>query len=197
MSWVAILPIKPRGQRKSRLAAAPDLDGEAIAARLLEHVCAVVTTHPAIAETILLAQKPESCGARAWREDHGRGLNAELAAARADLGGRDLMVILPDLPAVTHADIDRLIAAVGPVGAALAADRHGLGTNAVALRAGIPFTFHFGPASLAAHRAAAPAGARIVTTPGLGLDVDTPEDWTLSECGDPPAAAFLFVTEGQ
>ena len=86
---------------------------------------------------------------------------------------------------------------VGPVGAALAADRHGLGTNAVALRAGIPFTFHFGPASLAAHRAAAPAGARIVTTPGLGLDVDTPEDWTLSECGDPPAAAFLFVTEGQ
>ena len=111
------------------------------------------------------------------------------------MAGRDVMVILPDLPDLTSGDIDDLIDAADPTGAALAPDRHGLGTNAVALRAGTPFAFHFGPASLAAHRAATPGGARIINTPGLRLDIDTPEDWALARSPKSPAEVLASASE--
>src|SRR3546814_18344636 len=58
----------------------------------------------------------------------------------------------------------------------LAPDRHGSGTNAIALMAAAPFEFAFGENSLALHRTTSGRRAAIVRRLGLSLDVDTPDD---------------------
>ena len=60
----------------------------------------------------------------------------------------------------------------------LVTDRHGCGTNALALRPPHAIAFSFGPDSRRAHQAAADAvGARYVEVDGpLAFDLDTPDD---------------------
>jgi 2-phospho-L-lactate guanylyltransferase len=62
-------------------------------------------------------------------------------------------------------------------------DRHGDGTNAIAIPAGAGFAFHYGARSFDRHVAEAESlGLPIVIhrDPGLGLDVDTPDDLRLA-----------------
>lgn len=113
-----------------------------------------------------------------WRPDEGRGLNAELDAAYAALRTTAVAIVHADLPQVTGEDLRCLIDAAALSGVAIAPDRHGSGTNALAIADGRPFAFSFGTDSCARHRAAAGEGAAIVRRPGLGFDVDTPDDWT-------------------
>jgi 2-phospho-L-lactate guanylyltransferase len=108
-----------------------------------------------------------------WRRDLGRGLNAELAALRDAITG-PLLVVHGDLPLLGVEDVSALLAAAQVAGVALAPDRHGLGTNAVALREGADFGFAFGEGSLARHKLA--PGAVTVSRTGLACDVDTPAD---------------------
>ena len=65
----------------------------------------------------------------------------------------------------------------------LVTDRHGTGTNTLALRPPDVIGFAFGPGSRAAHRErAAAAGARYVELDGpLTVDLDTPEDLVFVE----------------
>ena len=65
----------------------------------------------------------------------------------------------------------------------LVTDRHGTGTNALALRPPDVIDFAFGPGSRAAHRERAlAAGARYVELDGpLTVDLDTPEDLVFVE----------------
>src|SRR5439155_26571774 len=112
----------------------------------------------------------------AWRHDEGLGINAELAAAREALGSRPVMIVHPDLPLLEAADVDALAAAADASGAALAPDRHGSGTNAVALVAGRSLRLQFGTGSFHAHRAQGIARAGIVERIGFALDFDTPAD---------------------
>lgn len=60
----------------------------------------------------------------------------------------------------------------------LVTDRHGTGTNALALRPPDVIDFAFGPGSRSAHRAAAEAaGAVYLEVHGpLTVDLDTPDD---------------------
>jgi len=187
-----------RGGRggKSRLAGvlAP-ADRTALVVALARHVVAtlaaadgvarvlVVTADPAFATAALagvpgdvhvLVQPPDRRGLDA-AVDLGRAAAAEDPAAD---GGR-LLVVHADLPALGADDVAALLAAPGPV--ALAADRLGTGTNAVALGPGArPFRFRFGPGSLAAHRAEAGRrgwDAQVVRRPGTAVDLDTADDW--------------------
>lgn len=62
-------------------------------------------------------------------------------------------------------------------------DRHGTGTNVMALplRLDPPFVFHYGPGSAAQHRAEAERlglAVRTVDDERLGWDIDTPDDLT-------------------
>lgn len=176
MDWVAIVPLKGGPDRKSRLA--PRLSPEerhALSDRMARHVTGVLHGVSGIARVLLLSPSAQD-GPGAWRPDGGRGLNAELEAARTDLSGAPLLVIHGDLPLVDASDIGALLEAAGTSGVAIAPDRHGTGTNAVALAGGGPFAFAFGEGSFARHLAAAGDGAAVVRRPRLSLDIDSPDD---------------------
>jgi len=122
-------------------------------------------------------------GARTLRQ-RSRGLNAGLSEARADVvaGGAAAILVLPiDLPFVTPEAVAAILAPLAGASTptvVLVTDRHGSGTNALALRPPDVIDFAFGPGSRRAHRAAAEAaGATYVEIGGpLKVDLDTPDD---------------------
>jgi 2-phospho-L-lactate/phosphoenolpyruvate guanylyltransferase len=176
MSWTAIIPVRLGGPRKTRLAGClTAVEREQLADRLFAHVATTVRTHPQVIERIILSPLRPPASPDRWMRDEGRGLNAELTALREKLPDRDLLVIHADLPLLTHADLSVLFDAAA-AGIAIAPDHTGQGTNALAIRREQELVFAFGPASLAAHVAAAGVWARLVVSPGLARDVDTAED---------------------
>jgi 2-phospho-L-lactate guanylyltransferase len=110
-----------------------------------------------------------------WMPD--RGLNGAVEAGVAEVGdaGYDHVVVAhSDLPLATR--LPRL-ATAGTV--TLVPDRHGDGTNVIALPTALAFPFQYGPASFRHHSArAADLGVdlRVVRDPRLALDVDRPDD---------------------
>lgn len=178
MNWTALVPLKHGAERKTRLAGVLMREQriamtETMAALLLSCLREV----DAIGRTVLLAPAPMA--GVTWRADGGRGVNGELAAYRAEHPREALLVIHPDLPDVTPSDIAALLAATADGRIAIAPDRHGTGTNALALPAGAAIGFAFGPDSCARHRAAAGNRAAIVERHGLAFDIDEPEDLAL------------------
>jgi 2-phospho-L-lactate guanylyltransferase len=127
-------------------------------------------------------------GARPLRQV-GSGLNAALAQARSDAVARSataLLVLPSDLPLVSAEALgafSAIASAAGSPTVALAADRHGRGTNALLLVPPEAIDFAFGGDSRSAHAAlASAAGARYLEVEGpLALDLDTPEDLLVGE----------------
>jgi 2-phospho-L-lactate/phosphoenolpyruvate guanylyltransferase len=137
------------------------------------HVLSCLRATPEIARIMVLSPHAPTQADVEWTRDLRRGLNAELAALRETVAG-PLLVIHGDLPLLEAEDVSALLAAARGAGVVLAADRHGLGTNAVALRPDADFVFAFGEHSLARH-ASTPGAVTLVRT-GLGWDVDSPAD---------------------
>lgn len=116
-------------------------------------------------------------------EDANRGHTAAVAAAqaRAVAAGVRVFLTLPgDVPCVSADEIARLAAAAGTAPAAVfAPSRSGAGTNGVALSPPGVMPLTFGEPSFDNHLAAARArGLRpeVLALPGLGLDIDGPDD---------------------
>lgn len=131
-----------------------------------------------------LAEIVEAAGAR-LAVQRGMGLNEGLDQARSQalLDGIDTLIVLHgDLPNLTANDIQTLVGALpadGGPGVAIAPDRAGTGTNALALRPPGVIPFRFGAGSFAAHAAAVErSGVSCVAVDraGLAFDLDTPED---------------------
>lgn len=123
-------------------------------------------------------------GARVVAEAENRGHTAAVAQAQAEAAraGADVFATVPgDTPCVTAPEIAELIAvarAAGP-GAVLVPSRSGLGTNGVALAPPGAMPLTFGEPSFDNHVGVARGlglGPRILRLPGLGLDIDAPED---------------------
>lgn len=95
---------------------------------------------------------------------------------------------------LTEADVSALLAGASRAGIAIAPDRHGTGTNAVALRDDALFRFRFGPDSLR-HHCEQVLDAAIVRTRGLAFDPDTLEDLALLHA-QPGAEPFSAVARG-
>lgn len=177
MSWTALIPFKPGGGHKSRLSVRLSAEERArLARRMLDHVASVLSGSPRIGQVILLAGTPPPGWTGGWIADQGRGLNAELEAARNALDARRLLVIHADLPGLMPDDISILLAAAEGCGAAIAPDRHGMGTNALALASGTSIAFAFGPGSFARHRAQLSDTVAVIARPGLTEDIDEPAD---------------------
>jgi len=176
MNWTAVVPLKQAGERKTRLSARLSAKERAVLSdTMARHVVDCLRASPAVGTIRLLSPEQPPMKGVLWARDDGRGLNEELAALRVQTGASPFLVIHADLPLLSPDDIDALITATGS-GCALAPDRHGGGTNAIALADGLPFSFAFGPGSATLHQAAAPGVVNIVQRAGLMLDIDTPDD---------------------
>jgi 2-phospho-L-lactate guanylyltransferase len=172
MNWTAVVPVKQGADRKSRLAAHLSREERSrLSDWMVVHVLRSLRTAPSIERIVILSTAPHGDSAE-WCPDLGRGMNAELAAMPRT---SPMLVVHGDLPLVTAGDIEALIEAAGQ-GIAIAPDRHGSGTNALAITDDGPFAFAFGADSCRLHLEAAGDRAVIVNRPGLSIDIDTPDD---------------------
>jgi 2-phospho-L-lactate guanylyltransferase len=178
MKWVAVVPLKAEPLRKSRLAAALPLKRRVgLSEALYRHVLACIEGSGLFKDSVTLSPTPPPHDVPGrWQSDEGLEVNAALARIRTAIRG-PLMVINSDLPLLRGPDLKALAATAERRGCAIAADRHGMGTNAVAILPKAPFSFAFGPGSLKAHLELSP-GARILRRIGLSYDLDTKEDIT-------------------
>lgn len=116
-----------------------------------------------------------------WR---GGGLNQAVQAAFVHLGyeGFDRVIVAHGDLAEARSFSAFVGASVPPRSAIIAPDRHGDGTNVIALPTSAAFRFSYGPGSYQRHRIeASQHGLQLIlaAAPELGLDVDTPEDLVL------------------
>jgi 2-phospho-L-lactate guanylyltransferase len=207
---VAVVPLRDGVSGKSRLATALDPVTRrrlvaALARRVVGALLAVddvvrvvvVTADPPFAREVLAGVDPASDGGAtgggrlevlAQPADR-PGLNAALDVAREALRAEGvaatrLLVAHADLPALAPDDVAALLPPdAGGSDVVVATDRHGTGTNLLAVPLtgpGVRFAFRFGVGSRAAHEAeAARHGLRavVVERPGTAADLDTLEDW--------------------
>jgi 2-phospho-L-lactate/phosphoenolpyruvate guanylyltransferase len=180
-----------RGLEAAKTRLAPSLDPEErimLASQLLQRVLRVareVTDDVVvISPSRPLAEIVDAAGAR-LAVQRGMGLNEGLDQARSDAildGIHTLIVLHGDLPNLRADDVLTLISGLpedGAPGVAIAPDRAGTGTNALALQPPGVINFRFGVGSFAKHaseveHAAVPCVA--VNRAGLAFDLDTPED---------------------
>ncbi|MCF8709414.1 2-phospho-L-lactate guanylyltransferase [Rhizorhapis sp. SPR117] len=176
MRWTAVVPLKASGTRKTRLAGhLSDERRRKLSQSMFDHVTKILQEHPSIQDTFVLSSEIPPGWKGDWIADLDRGLNGELQAARNGLADRNFLAIHADLPLLCAEDVTALLAAAETTGAAIAPDRHGKGTNALALTQGRVVEFCFGNDSFARHLKQIPDCA-IVVREGLGLDLDTPDD---------------------
>ncbi len=210
MTIWAIVPVKPFTLAKSRLSSSltPQQRSE-LSRTLLLHTLDVLARVPLIRRTLVVSRDSAAlalarrANANTVTETNTSNLNQALRrATEAALAlGVQAVVILPaDLPRLTPADVNLLLDALASAPAerthrgerthhnervaVIAPDRHERGTNALLVRPPDLLRFAFGPDSFREHvrRAqAADARVRLVRTPNLALDLDTPEDWALSQ----------------
>jgi 2-phospho-L-lactate/phosphoenolpyruvate guanylyltransferase len=114
----------------------------------------------------------------------GQSAAALIGIRFAMAAGYDRVVLVPgDTPLLDAAELDALLdrCEIDGLGAAVVADRHGTGTNALVLNPPNAMEPSFGPGSFDRHLAiAADAGLahRAEPVASLAHDVDTPEDLT-------------------
>lgn len=187
--WAAV-PVKGLADAKTRLSPvlSPD-ERRRLFVLMLEDVLSALTAARGLDGILAVTGDPAAAelarrhGARVLAETGGRGQSAAVGAAAAVLcaAGATAMLALPaDVPLVTAAEIETLLAAhdaAPAVTIAPAADRRG--SNGLLCSPPDIIPFHFGDDSFVPHRAAArrlgiePA---VLTLPGFGLDIDRPAD---------------------
>ena len=176
IAWRALVPIKQGANGKSRLASVLSREErDALALQMAQHVLAELGNCGSIAEIALLSERRPDWWRGGWVEDRGAGFNAELAAWRRTVGAAPVLIVHADLPLLRADEVDELLAVAATQGLAMATDRAGEGTNALAIADGRPFEFRFGPGSRGLHAAQAHELA-VMSRPGLVADIDTPDD---------------------
>ena len=177
MDWTAIVPLKQGPDVKSRLSGGLSRQQrEALVRGMVRHALRCLERTAVVGRVLILSKSPEMAIGQEWCPARGEGLNEDLEAARASLVGVPLLVVHGDLPFLKADDIEALLSAASRHTVALAPDRSGAGTNALALSGGTEFKFQFGADSFHKHlRSAGPTG-KIVRRTGLAFDIDTPED---------------------
>lgn len=189
MKATAILPVKRFAEAKQRLAAGiEDERREALVAAMLADVLEAIGKARSLERTIVVTDEPSAAelAVAAGAEvlpDPGEGGHSGAALAgiaHAEQLGAECVVLLPlDCPLLEPREVDRLLTGAPTSYVAIVPDRHGTGTNALALAPPGAIRPSFGEGSRERHVAAArEAGIpyAVEELPSLGLDLDTPAD---------------------
>jgi 2-phospho-L-lactate guanylyltransferase len=181
--------VKRFGAAKQRLAAGIDDERRAaVVAAMLEDVMEAIGEARSIERTIVVTSEPVAMelAARAGAEvlpdpgEDGHSGAASAGVARALESGAACVVLLPgDCPLLDPRELERLLTGMPDRFVAIVPDRHGTGTNALALAPPDAIRPAFGEGSCARHVAAArEAGVpyAVEELPSLALDLDTPAD---------------------
>ena len=186
--WAVVVARVARGA-KSRLAPVLDLgQRQSLALSMLADVLRVCAhaTHGVVAVVDDQSARltAESYGAVVLDDPRPGDMNAAvrlgIATARAH-GARTAIVLPGDIPLVSSADLERLLAAAESAQRAVVvgASRDGQGTNALLLRPPDVIDPSFGPPSVDRHvrlGVAARACTHVLSDLDLALDIDTPAD---------------------
>ena len=224
MTIGAVLPVKDFGQAKQRLSgflspAERRLLCEAMAGDVLEALSQV----PKLSDIVVVTRDERagelaaSHGARVLTEPSNDGQSAAVtraAAALVQAGAETLLQVPGDVPGASAAEIVTVLkahegAGGGAPAVTLVPSHDRRGTNCVLCSPPDVLPFAFGHDSFTPHCEAARAqgiAPWIVTLPGLGLDIDTPDDLrafmerpaagrTLDYLRESGIAARLLVTD--
>ena len=193
----AVVPAKDLVQAKQRLAGvlAPE-ERQGLAQAMLEDVLSALSAVPVLAGTIVVTREAafaataQSFGARVIADLRHEGPSAAITLAAKVLGetGATGMISIPaDVPLASTAEMAAVVSELSPRPAVtLVPALADMGTNAIALTPCDAIPIRFGTQSFFQHVEAAlerGVAPRILRLPGLGLDIDRPED----------LAAFLAV----
>jgi 2-phospho-L-lactate guanylyltransferase len=185
----AVLPVKRFAAAKQRLAPGMGSTHRAeLAAAMLEDVLGAIGAARSVERLLVVTSEPRAIelatasGAEVLPDpDEGGHSGAALAGiSRALELGAGCVVLLPiDCPLLASRELERLLTGMPERYVAIVPDRHGTGTNALALAPPDAIEPSFGEGSCARHVAAAreagvPFG--VEELPSLALDLDTPAD---------------------
>jgi 2-phospho-L-lactate/phosphoenolpyruvate guanylyltransferase len=197
---VCVVPLRSPGDGKSRLSPGLDRGARAeLAAAMLSDVIGAL--RGSTLDRVVVAASDATAAAVAAALDvevlldppGAAGLDAAIAhAATVVSPDSDLVVVQADLPALTPADVDAVVAAAGAVVIAPTGDG---GTGALLRRPATCIPTAFGAGSTAAHRDLARAAGFepvVLELAGFATDVDTWADLETVAAGAGPATlAFL------
>jgi 2-phospho-L-lactate/phosphoenolpyruvate guanylyltransferase len=186
----AVVPVKDTAVAKTRLAPAlPSELRQALALAMLEDVLAALAEAHGLAGRLLVTVDPTArdlafrYGARVIADGARDGHTGAVTAAARHLTaeGRGAMLTLPgDIPLVTAAEIEQLIAAHLPAPSFTITPSHDeMGSNAIIMSPPDCVKLRFGDDSFRPHLAASRAARvepTIVRLPGIALDIDNPAD---------------------
>jgi len=185
----AILPVKRFAAAKQRLAPGMGSTHRAeLAAAMLEDVLEAIGAARSIERLIVVSSEPRAIelatasGAEVLPDPEQSGHSGAALAgiARARELGAECVVLLPiDCPLLASRELERLLTGMPERYVAIVPDRHGTGTNALALAPPEAIEPSFGEGSCARHVAAAreagmPFGVEELAS--MALDLDTPAD---------------------
>jgi 2-phospho-L-lactate guanylyltransferase len=189
MTW-AILPVKELEGAKQRLSPAlSSTQRVALMQVMIGEVLAALMAARGLAGVALVTLDPwatdlaRRSGARVLTEGARDGHTGSVTAAArvlASEGATGILTLPGDIPAVTPAEIEAVLAVHGEAPAFTIAPAHDeLGSNAVAMSPPLAVPLRFGEDSYFPHLAAARAAGiepRILPLPGIGMDIDHPAD---------------------
>ena len=210
MSTLVAVPVKDLVNAKQRLIPflSPSERGQ-LARAMLEDVLDVLD-RARIGEVVVVTREPSvealarRHGADTLGEEANRGHTEAVAhAQRAALarGATRFLTIPGDVPCATAAELETLAGALpaGP-GAVFVPSLSGFGTNAALLAPPDTMPLKFGEPSFDNHLIAARAAGLqplVLRLPGIGLDIDAPEDLALLlERGPTTRSAALLASLG-
>ena len=188
---VAVVPMKPLSQSKTRLAGVLSQTERAeLSFAMFSRV--VAAAHRALGEVWVVGgddavRQGAECAGATWQEDPADNLNDSLTFALQNACDEGLPALyLPaDLPFITAADIYKIVqASGGGETLTLSPAQQDGGTNAMLIPQCLSFPALLGKDSFAKHkRQAASLGIQytVCLSDGLILDLDTPEDLALCD----------------
>ena len=185
MKTAVILPVKRFAHAKQRLGGWFGGPERAVLAAAMVADVLDELTRVQLGQLIVVTSEPLGApGALIVRDDREKGQSAAalLGLARARELPCDRALLIPgDCPLIDGRELQALVRRAESLDVVIVPDRHGTGTNGLALAVGCPFEPQFGPGSRDRHVAQAEAkrlAYEVIGVPSLQLDVDTGEDAT-------------------